>query len=98
MRVHVLKNIRVDRLGNVRKGAVVEVADPVANIFLRQGAVERYETKVLREVPTDPAGELPSALPVGLVSTQTMSPESASGDSETPKKKRGRPRKVTAEQ
>ena len=71
-------------------GAVVELPDRAALRYLEAGAVERYETKVIREVPLPVAGvaEPLSASPVGQVSAEPTAKPSIGGG-----KKRGRPRK-----
>jgi hypothetical protein len=74
-------------------GAVVELPDRAALRYLEAGAVERYETKVIREVPLPDAGaaEPLSASPVGQVSAEPTAKPSVSGG-----KKRGRPRKASS--
>lgn len=89
MKVSVLKPIRIDRLGLIRKGQEVELPESIARLYLSQGAVELYQTKVLRENPIPAVGELSSALPAAPASPQTIAPESESGG----KRKRGRPKK-----
>lgn len=93
MKVSVIgkKAIYHDRLGRLRPGSVVEMDDSSAHRYLAQGAVERYETKVIREIPLQDAGaeELSSASPVGQALPETTAKPSESGA-----KKRGRPRKV----
>ena len=72
-------------------GDVVDLPDKLALRYLEAGAVERYETKVIREVPLPDAGaaEPLSASPVAQVSAEpTAKPSDAGG------KKRGRPRKA----
>ena len=74
-------------------GAVVELPDRVAERYLTAGAVERYETKVVREVPLADAGAVEplSASPVGQASAEPTAKPSANGG-----KKRGRPRKASS--
>jgi hypothetical protein len=81
MKVAALKNFRHDRLGAVRKGAVVELPEPWASRYLAQGVVERYETKVVRETPLPEAGreQLSPALPADQALPLATSRESASG-------------------
>lgn len=81
MKVAALKNFRHDRLGVVRKGAIVELPEPWASRYLTQGVVERYETKVIRENPLPEAGraQLSPALPADQASLPATSSESASG-------------------
>jgi hypothetical protein len=83
---HVLKKIRTDRLGDVRPGKIVPLPDVVAKEYLRTGAVERYETKVIKSAPLSDAGEVTpsSALPAAPVLPSTTS---------KPLKRGGRPRK-----
>lgn len=72
-------------------GSVVDIPDSVALKYLERGAVERYETKVIRNVPLLDAGEAEplSASPVAQASAEpTAKPSDAGG------KKRGRPRKA----
>lgn len=66
-------------------GEVVEVPEKAALRYLQQGAVERYETKVIREVPLPDAGvaEPLSALPAGQASTETIVSESDAGAMES---------------
>lgn len=75
-------------------GEIVELPDRIALRYLEKGAVERYETKVVRETPFAGPGEVQpsSALPVVQASAETT----ASG-SEPGAKKRGRPKKVRGE-
>lgn len=74
-------------------GTVLELPEKLALRYIAQGAVERYETKVIREVPLPDAGaaEPLSALPVAPASTEPTAKPSASGA-----KKRGRPRKASS--
>lgn len=73
-------------------GSVVDLPDRVAERYLTAGAVERYETKVIREIPLPDAGAVEplSASPVGQASAEPTAKPSVSGA-----KKRGRPRKVS---
>lgn len=91
MKVHVLKPIRVDRLGALRPGTVTELHPSVAKAYLMQGAVEMYETKVIRERPSQVAGEVPpsSASPVDQASPQKTSNASGSGEKRRGRKKGG---------
>lgn len=73
MKVHVLKPIRVLGIGGIRPGREVDLPDSVAKTYLAQGAVEPYQTKVLRENPMPAAGAMSSASPVAPASPQTMS-------------------------
>jgi hypothetical protein len=81
MKVHVLKPVIVDRLGSLRPGAVVEMHPSVGKAYLQQGAVELYETKVIRERPSQAVGAVPlsSASPAAQVSPQTTQSESGNG-------------------
>jgi hypothetical protein len=80
----------------LHKGAVVDLPDAQAREFLRRGFVEHYQTKVIHAAPATPGNPLeavgtvqqPSASPAAQASPQTTSSESESG-----KRKRGRPRK-----
>lgn len=70
-----------------RAGEEVELPEKVAARYLAQGAVTRYETKVIHEVPFEAAGaeEPSSASPAGQASPETTAKASASGG-----KRRGR--------
>lgn len=79
-----------DRLGTLKQGQRVDLPDFQAAEFLRRGFVERYETKVIRSIPTETAG-VPgssSASPAVQASPQTTSKPSSDGA-----KRRGRPKK-----
>jgi hypothetical protein len=62
---HVIKPIRTAELGSVKAGKIVPLHPCVAREYLRTGAVERYETKVIKSAPLSDAGEVTpsSALP-----------------------------------
>jgi hypothetical protein len=81
MKVHVLKTFYHDKLGKVKIGKVVELPDTQAKEFLERGAVERYETKVIRQDPLPVAGVVTpsSALPVAQVSTKMTLKKSGRG-------------------
>lgn len=91
MKVHVVSNKAIfdDRLGRLNKGDVKDMPDHKANFYLRRGEVELYETKVIRDRPSEGAGktEQLSASPVAPVSQQTTANESESGVKKTRKKK-----------
>ena len=74
-------------------GESVDLPERVALRYLAQGAVERYETKVLREAPLPDAGaaEPSCASPADQASPGTTQKPSGGGA-----KKRGRPRKVSS--
>lgn len=76
------------------EGSVLDIPEKAALRYLAQGAVERYETKVIREIPLADAGvaEPLSALPVAQASTEPTAKPSKPGA-----KKRGRPRKVSSQ-
>jgi hypothetical protein len=79
------KVIYDDKFGKLKKGQSVELPDHKANFYLQRGEVEFYQTKVLRDRPSQAAGEQSSASQVAQVlPAQTLS-ESDSGE-----KKRGR--------
>jgi hypothetical protein len=83
--------LHVDRLGALKQGQRVEnFPDRQAEEFIRRGFIERYETKVIREIPIEAGGrmESSSALPAAQASAQTTSKQSSDGA-----KKRGRPKK-----
>ncbi len=87
MKVHFLKLMYHDKLGKVRPGTIADIQDQQAIRFLREGIVEKYETKVIRNEPFYHAGEdtQSSASPAAQASPQTTSKPS----------KRGRKPKVT---
>lgn len=89
MKVAILKTIHHDRLGTLRRKQVVEMDDRSAERYLRAGAVQRYETKVIHESPLPVAGaaEPLSALPAGPASTEPMSQPSKPGAKRRPKKR-----------
>lgn len=91
MRYRVLKTIRVDRLGTIPAGRVVELPDSIARLFPR--AVELERVAEIRENPEQPVGEPSSASPAGQASEPMMSKPYDAGDLEV-KPRRGRPRKV----
>lgn len=66
-------------------GDVVDIPDKIALRYLAQGAVERYETKVVRDAPFVGAGaeERSSASPAGQASTETTVSESDAGAMES---------------
>jgi hypothetical protein len=80
---NVLKPIRFMRDGKIIAMKTGKAAIPatIAKEYLRQGAIERYETKVIREVPLSDAGKTTpsSALPAGQVSQETTSKPSGRG-------------------
>ena len=86
MKVHFLKLMYHDKLGKLKPGAVADLPEHQAIRFLRDGIVEKYETKVIRQEPFQDAGVITqsSALPAGQVSQETTS---------KPLKRGGRPRK-----
>ena len=71
-------------------GDVVDLPEKVALRYLAAGAVERYETKVIREVPFPVAG---AAEPLSVSPAAQASPETTAKPSESGGKRRGRPRK-----
>lgn len=95
MKVHTLKRIMVDQLGTIPPGRVVDLHESVAEMFMSRGAVEPYETKVMREVPSEAAGEMPPsfASPVAPVSPQTTAIASEPGV-----RKRGRKPKAKSDE
>ena len=80
--------------GRKPAGSIVELSDKVAARYLAQGAVERYETKVIRETPLPDAGaeEPSSASPADQASHETTASASKPGA-----KKRGRPKKASSQ-
>jgi hypothetical protein len=87
MKVKALKRFYHDKLGRVSPGDIVELQEAQATMFLEQRAVERYATKVVREIPLPDAGVTTqsSALPAAQASQPTTSE----------KPKRGRKPKAT---
>ena len=71
-------------------GDVVDLPEKVALRYLAQGAVERYETKVIREVPLPDAGV---AEPLSVSPADQASTKPTANPSESGGKRRGRPRK-----
>jgi hypothetical protein len=100
--VVIKKTIRHDRLGLLKPGRKVEMDDTWARKYLAQNAVERYETKVIREVPLGADGRAAqsSVLPADPASQrETVIPLGNGVYLEMPQvtpKKRGRPRKVSS--
>ena len=74
-------------------GDVVDLPDKLALRYLEAGAVERYETKVIREVPLPDAG---AAEPLSASPAGQASPKPTAKPSEGGGKKRGRPRKASS--
>jgi hypothetical protein len=81
MKVVIIKPIHHDKLGSCNKGRVVELHDKLATRLLKEGAVERYETKVIREIPLPVAGadQPSSASPAVPASPKTTSKPSKRG-------------------
>ena len=71
-------------------GDVVDLPDKIALRYLECGAVERYETKVIREAPFGEAGgaQLSPALPADQASLPTTAKPSGDGDSKKRRSKR----------
>lgn len=90
------KGVIDDRLGRLAHGSTVDLPDHKALFYLARGEAIRYEVKVERDRPCVTVGEeqLLSASPAVQASAQTTLSESDSG--ETPKRKRGRPRKLSS--
>jgi hypothetical protein len=86
MKVKALKRFYHDKLGRVSPGDIVELQEAQATMFLEQRAVERYATKVVRELPLPDAGVTTqsSALPAAQALPKMTSTPS----------KRGRPAKA----
>ena len=80
------------KYGRLVKGRKMDFpdTDPWLNAWLRDGVIERVETKILRENPYMAVGNpvALSASPAAPASVQTMSPPSKPGE-----KRRGRPKK-----
>lgn len=72
-------------------GEVVDLPEKVALRYLQAGAVERYETKVIREVPFVGAGE--EGRSFALPADQASPPPTAKPSSDGVKR-RGRPKKA----
>jgi len=84
MKVNVLKRIQVAKGSKIipyRPNDEADLPDAIAQEYLRTGAVERYETKVIRQDPLPDAGEdtPSSASPAAQVSTKTTSRKSGTG-------------------
>jgi hypothetical protein len=56
MKVEVLEKFMHDKLGTLRKGDIVDFPDNQAKAFLQRGAIQPYETKVIRQNPLPDAG------------------------------------------
>ena len=87
MKVKAIRKFYHDKLGRVLPGDIVELQEGQATMLIQQRAVERYATKVVRELPLPNAGVTTqsSALPVAPALPKTTSKPL----------KRGRPAKVT---
>ena len=87
MQVVILKTLFHDKLGTLNKGRVVDVPEPWASRWLKSGAVERYETKVVRENPLPIAGAaVPlSYSPAGQASTEPTLKPSKDGETKNGK-------------
>lgn len=72
-------------------GDVLDLPEKVALKYLERGAVERYETKVIRNVPLPDAG---AAAPLSASPVAQVSAEPTAKPSDAGAKKRGRPRKA----
>jgi hypothetical protein len=84
MKVNVLKRIQVAKGTKIvvyQPNTEADLPDSIAREYLRSGAVELYETKVIRQDPLPGAGEITqsSASPAAQVSTKTTSKKSGSG-------------------
>jgi hypothetical protein len=85
MQVNVLKRIRIAVQNGIKTinpgGDPIELPDAVASEYLRNGAVERYETKVIRQDPLPNAGAATQspASPAAPVSTKATSRKSTTG-------------------
>ena len=55
MKIKVNRDILHDTAGLIRAGEVAEVPEPWASRFIERGHAEKYETKVVREAPAEPA-------------------------------------------
>jgi hypothetical protein len=76
----VAKVLLHDRLGRLVRGAVVDLPDFQAAPWIRKGWVEPAEAKEVRERPSEPAGEKPSASQAGQASPeQTLKPSKRGG-------------------
>ena len=53
MQVKTLKVIYHDKLGKIAIGQTVDLTDSQAQMYLERGAVELYETKVVKQEPED---------------------------------------------
>ena len=85
-----------DRLGRLRQGQTVEMPEAQAKEFLRRGFVEHYQTKVIHSTaatPDNPSVGAGMDAPSSALPVAPASPQTTSSESETGKRKRGRPRK-----
>lgn len=85
------KTLYHDTLGALRKGWSGEMDDKTALRYLAAGAVERYETKVIREVPFENAGEVE---PSSVLPAAQVLPEKTPKVSKNGGKKKGYSRKA----
>jgi hypothetical protein len=89
MKINVLAGLILDdRLGRLRKGQIVELPDHKAMFYIREGMAEAYETKVMRDYPSQAAGKPLSALQVGQVLTKQTLSTSETGEKKTRKRKK----------
>lgn len=59
MKIKALRPLLHDAAGAVPAGAVADIPEPWASRFIERGHAERYETKVVREKPAEPADDAP---------------------------------------
>ena len=57
MEVIAKKTLYHDKLGTIMKGRVFDAPEKWGKVWLRDGAVEHYQTKVIRELPLEIAGQ-----------------------------------------
>jgi len=81
MIVSIKKTVRHGSLGQLNPGRIVDVPEPWASRWLKEGAVERYETKVIHSSPLEVAGPVVplSASPAAPASQPKTLNKSGSG-------------------
>ncbi|MGJ7497469.1 hypothetical protein ACSFA8_20675 [Variovorax sp. RT4R15] len=88
MKVSILSKVLLhDQLGRLKQGDTAELPDKLAEQWRAKGWVEPYDTKVIRERPSVPAGDKQSASQAGQASPE-QTPK--------PSKRGGRPKKAGA--
>ena len=89
IKVVALRTLFHDKLGTIPRGKTFDAPEKWGKIWLKAGAVERYETKVIRQIPLPNAGEeqQSSALPVAQASQEMTAKPLRPGGKKARKKK-----------